>query len=440
MKTDLAFGICLTIALWASFQIAVCDDAVVAAPLTPPSPDALERPSVESFSLQIPQATTDPVIKVTPYGSLWASFIAATSRTNPGEFTLWVPSEESQGEGTLTIDARRTRIGIDVSGPELDLFGGLESSGQVEFDFFGEFVTENRAGARLRQAWWDIHNDDYRFLVGQTWDVISPLKPRMLNFSVGWTGGNIGFRRAQFRAERFITLDPESHLELQTSLNQDIVPDFPTDSGITRETSDWPVLEGRVGWVSKPRHGSAPAFSVGVSGHIGETGFDFLEAGPPPLSLPPEDDARFITWSWNLDARLEWDRLSVQGEFFQGANLSAFLGGIGQGVCPCLRRPIHSIGGWFDVGYEISDQLQTNLGFGAEDPDDNDLLMGRVFNQFLFVNMIYELTAGLRTGVEVSYWKTKYEEDRTGLVDPALLIADAPGRSVTIEWMVRYDF
>ena len=130
----------------------------------------------------------------------------------------------------------------------------------------------------------------------------------------------------------------------------------------------------------------------------------------------------------------------MQAELFQGANLSAFLGGIGQGVCPCLRRPIHTMGGWFDLSYEIHKQLQANIGFGLEDPDDGDLLMGRSFNQFLFTNLVLEVAEGLKTGLELSYWKTKYQESREGLIDPALLIADAPGRAVTIEWMVRYDF
>ena len=49
----------------------------------------------------------------------------------------------------------------------------------------------------------EVKDDDFRFLVGQTWDVISPLYPGMLMYSVGWDGGNIGYRRAQVRGERY---------------------------------------------------------------------------------------------------------------------------------------------------------------------------------------------------------------------------------------------
>ena len=39
----------------------------------------------------------------------------------------------------------------------------------------------------------------FTILGGQTWDVISPLNPRSLNYSVYWWAGNIGYRRPQVR-------------------------------------------------------------------------------------------------------------------------------------------------------------------------------------------------------------------------------------------------
>ena len=61
--------------------------------------------------------------------------------------------------------------------------------------------------------------------------------------------------------------------------------------------------------------------ALGISGHLGETGFDFLETGPPPLNLPPADDARFRTGRSNVDLQSKvTERLSARGEFFLGAN------------------------------------------------------------------------------------------------------------------------
>lgn len=379
-------------------------------------------------------------VRVVPYGAFWADMIYATERTNPGPFTLFVHSQQSQGEDAFTIDARRSRFGFNATGPDVPLDGGLQSGGKLEIDFHGNFVLENRAEVLLRHAYWEVKNDRHRFLVGQTWDVISPLMPRTLNYSVGWLGGNVGFRRAQFRYERFGAFSDDLAWTLQTSLNQDIIPDFSTDPGTVRESSNWPVFEARAAIAINP--GAGPQVpTLGVSGHIGETGFDFLSVGPPPLSLPPVDDARFETWSYNIDLSMPvGKRMHFQAEFFQGRNLSPFLGGIGQGVCPCKRDTIDSIGGWADLQFAWSDCLSTTVGYGVDDPRDSDFLFGRTYNQFIFVNFLLNLTQDISTGIEVTYWKTLYQDSRVGLIPDDELAPLAPGKAVTVDWMVKYAF
>ncbi|HHK42328.1 MAG TPA: hypothetical protein ENJ50_07915, partial [Planctomycetaceae bacterium] len=278
--------------------------------------------------------------RIIPYGSLWADMIYASERTHPGAYTLFVFSRQQHGEPAFTIDARRTRLGANIEGPPWDEPAEVRSGGRVEIDFHGNFVTENKANVLLRHAYWELTSPTFRVLVGQTWDVVSPLLPGTLNYSVGWAGGNIGFRRTQFRLERYWKSPRGVTWILQGALAQDIVADFPTDPGVRRESSDWPVLQFRAA-IAWPSLHSTDSVTVGASGHWGESGFDFLEVGPPPLNLPPQDDVRIRTWSWNIDIR--WplgERAGFQGEFFHGSNLSSFLGGIGQGVCPCVRRPI----------------------------------------------------------------------------------------------------
>ena len=294
--------------------------------------------------------------------------------------------------------------------------------------------------ARLRHVYWEAQNERQHVLVGLTWDVISPLYARTVNFSAGWLAGNIGFRRAQFRYERFESLSDDLLGTLQVSLNQDISPDFPTDPGVRREASNYPVIEARGALTLNPEAG-ARAATLGVSGHIGETGFDFLAAGPPPLNLPPEGGARFPTWSYNVDLALPiGPHAHLQAEFFRGLNLSPFLGGIGQGVCPCNRVPIDSIGGWADLRYEWTERLSTHVGFGLDDPRNEDFLVGRTYNQFIFANVVCMLTPNLSTGFEVSQWRTLYQDTRAGLIPPSELGPTAPGNAVTVDWMVKYEF
>ncbi len=379
--------------------------------------------------------------RIVPYGAFWADMIYATERTDPGSYTLFVPSRQQQGEGAFTIDTRRTRLGADVNGPRIEALGDVENGGRVEIDFHGNFVTENRAGVLLREAYWEAKNERFRILIGQTSDVISPLYPGTLNYSVGWAGGNIGFRRAQFRAERYLAASEQMWFTFQGALCQDIVADFPTDPGVIRETSDWPIVQARTAVTLGPRGANANPIELGFSGHVGETGFDFLVAGPPPLSLQPQDDARFKTWSFNVDLQVPFGPwMGFQGEFFTGANLSSFLGGIGQGVCPCLRVPIRSTGGWGQLWFDWTSSLRSYAGFGIDDPNNNDILFGRTCNQFIFANLVVDVANNLTTGIEVTYWKTLYQERRVGLIPADQLSPAEPGKSVVIDWMVKYSF
>ncbi len=408
---------------------------------TAPAPAPASNPSTVPPVQEPPSLTLDEVrteakkfawvkgnFKVTPYGALWTDMLYQTTRTVPGPYTLWVPSEEVQDSDAFIIDARRTRLGIDVDGPRIPLFCCAKSSGRVEIDFFGDTVYENKGTILLRHAYWQVADDNFKFLVGQTWDVISPLFPGVLNYTVGWDGGNLGYRRAQFRAERYLQLSPELMLILQGSLNQNVINDFASTAGVVREPSNWPIIEGRTAVKLGPRGPGCRPIEVGVSGHIGQTGFDF----------PTEPNLRVLTWSLNTDVQIPiTPYLHFDAEFFTGDNLSMFLGGIGQGVDPIRHTGIRSTGGWFDLGYDWTPRLHSCVGYSIDDPNNNDMTYGRSYNQYVFGNFTFDITKQFVTGIEVAYWKTLYENQ-----DPVTYPTQPtePGDSVVVQWMVKYGF
>lgn len=379
--------------------------------------------------------------KVVPYGVLWGDMIYATSRTSPGAFTLFVPSPEVEGEPAFTIDARRTRLGLNVTGPEVPIFGGAASGGQVELDFFGQFILENQASLQIRHAFWEAKNDQWRMLVGQTWDVISPLMPGTLNYSVGWMGGNVGFRRPQFRWERYMDFSPTLWGIWQISLNHDIVPDFSANTTVDREATSWPVVESRLGWKLGDRGPDGLPIEMGISGHLGQTQFDFNGNGPPPVGMPPSDDQAFLSWSFNVDVKVPLtDYWGVQGEYVVGANLSPYLGGIGQGVCGCTRTAVRSHGGWVDTWYRWGPKWRSSFGGGIDDPNNRDLAFGRSYNSFVFGNLVHELTKKFSMGLEVTHWKTSYIEQRTGQIPDSQLGPTEQANAWVFEWMCQYAF
>ncbi|MDZ7620873.1 MAG: hypothetical protein U1E05_28040 [Patescibacteria group bacterium] len=230
--------------------------------------------------------------RFTPYGAFWADTIYSTAPTSPGSYVFHVFSPEVHKGATFVMDARRTRFGFDVEGPPIPMLCDAKSTGKVEIDFHGSFVTENRANLLVRLAYWQARTDDFSILVGHGRDIFSPLFPSTLSYSTGYHGGNIGYRRAQVRYDRYLRFGDACLMELQGSVNQNIVRDFTSTSGVVREPAGWPVVEGRLGFVLGERSDGCDPATLGVSGHIGETGFDFLTTSPAPVYLPPENDVR----------------------------------------------------------------------------------------------------------------------------------------------------
>ncbi len=382
--------------------------------------------------------------KIVPYGVIWGSAIYATRRTFPGFFVLFTQSPTVEGENDFEIDTRRTRLGLDVTGPKLHWFGGADTGGKVEIDFHGQFLTENQSTIQIRHAYAEVKNEDWRIMAGQNWDLISPLLPSTVNYSVGWAGGNIGFRRMQLRLERYLHFSDTVMISVQGAASQDIIPDSLNrvydvpggetyDRVIKPESAAWPVMEGRVGCTLGQQGPNCHPIVFGVSGHVGEQGFDFLDRNNPdgiPYNVPPADNVRILTWSFNVDARIPFtDRLGVQGEFFTGQDLGTFFGGVAQGVNLTTRRGIRSTGGWAEVWYDLCPTLHSHLGYGIDDPFNEDITAaaGRTYNSFLFTNLMVDVTKKLNLGFEVSYWKTHY-------------LGYDPGNSVTFEFSGAYGF
>ncbi len=358
---------------------------------------------------------------ITPYGWLWGNVVNSSERTDPGSYTLFVfsPSTTNPADQFI-VDDRNTRLGFEVLGPKIPFFNCAQSGGKVEIDFQQAVLsTENKPSILLRHAYLEVKDDDFRLLAGQTWDVISPLYPSMLMYSVGWDAGDIGYRRAQVRGERYFHLSDTSLVTAQLSINQDVFPDEIT--GVTGGPSNWPIVEGRVAWTIGERGPGCLPVTIGVSGHIGEDEFDVTGGA--------QDNHR-RTWSGNIDVRVPLgERWGIQGEAQVGENLSPFLGGIGQGINPTGLNTIRDAGGWFEVWHDWSCTLHSHVGYSVDDPNDHDLhtVGDRSYNQFYYGNLTCDLTKNFLIGMEVSSWKTLY-------------IGELPGNSVRCEFVAKYGF
>jgi hypothetical protein len=348
-----------------------------------------------------------PVIsnfKFKPYGYIKLDAAYDDSRTNYGNFVLYVPNEsQHKNDNEYNMTAKQTRLGLDIMAPEIY---DWQAWGRIEFDFYGDGAThENKASVLLRHAFLELKKGNFSLLAGQTSDLISPLNIDTLNYTVGWSVGNIGYRRPQLRGTYTCPVTKTTKIISALALSRTtgtVNEDLDVDTKNDGEDAGFPTVQGRLALATKLLTANPTVF--GISGHYGEEEIDW-QVKP---TTPGNRQERLKSWSivGDFDVPLT-TKLSVKGEAFSGYNLDDYFGGILQGVNPATRDVIKSVGGWMQLSYKRNDKWNYRLGLGIDDPREKDLSKGmRSRNAFYFGNVIYTLIPPVDLGLEYSYWET----------------------------------
>ncbi len=340
-------------------------------------------------------------LEIQLYGYLKLDAAYDSSRTDDGNFAKWVERENTnRDDEQFNMTANQSRFGMNITGPDK---GEMKTSGRVEVDFYGG-GSQNKAHLMMRHAYLklDWPADRFSIIAGQTSDVISPLVPTTVNYSVAWWTGNIGYRRPQIRLTKVLALDGDVDLTLEGALARTIGRGDAIGGTESGEDSAEPTLQGRAS-VSLPVFCSKPA-TIGLSGHYGKEEYDIAANGSH------ED---FRSWSLNMDflqSVNSW--LTIKSELFTGENLDAYLGGIGQGVtlaAPNLYDEVGSHGGWVAASLGPWDGLKYNVGVAMDDVDRGDVNAGaRTLNRCVFANIFCAIDKNAEFALELSHWKTDY--------------------------------
>ena len=337
------------------------------------------------------------------YGYLKLDSAYDSSRINNGNYAQWAESESTNdNDDQFNMTANETRLGMLINGPDN---GGMKASGRVEVDFYGG-GNENKANLMMRHAFFklDWPEDRFNIIAGQTSDVISPLFPTTVSYSVCWWTGNIGYRRPQIRLTKELGFETGGFLKLEGALARTIGRDNVALAGTTDSGEDAgiPSLQGRAS-LTLPMFGAEEA-TIGLSGHWGEEEYDIAANG---------QDKEFRTWSLNLDyTQPVCSKMTIKAELFQGENLDAYLGGIGQGVTLTgtnQYEEIGSKGGWIAASLGPWENKCFNVGIAVDDVDSGDTNVGgRTLNRSVFGNVICALDEQTDVGFELSHWRTEY--------------------------------
>ena len=351
--------------------------------------------------------------KFRPYGFIKLDAAYDDSRTKVGNFALYAESEAThKNDNEFNMTARQTRLGLDILAPKIY---DWEAWGRIEIDFYGDGAKhENKGAVLLRHAFVELKKGNFSLLAGQTSDIISPLYPNTINYTVAWSVGNIGYRRPQLRATYTHPFNEENKLISAfgiTRTSGTVNEDFDLDLENDGSDSGHPTVQGRLALATKLL--TKKATVIGVSGHWGREEFDLKEH---PLTTT-QRQKKEKSWSLNGDFYVPiTDRFEVKAEAFVGYNLDDYFGGILQGVNPTSGSAIKTVGGWLQLKYVQSDKLKYHVGFGIDDPRNSDLNNGmRSRNGVYFGNVVYTLIPPVDIGLEYSYWDTEYKGERSGI-------------------------
>ncbi|MGL4593627.1 MAG: hypothetical protein ACRCUY_02730, partial [Thermoguttaceae bacterium] len=285
-------------------------------------------------------------LTVVPYGFLNINCIYETSPTFFGDYALFVqqPSYGSylgNSASRFFIDAKTTRLGVKVDGPGLGSGSYFnKATGVVECDFQSSsgFTMRNRGGVQLRRALISLEGRNTKLLLGQDWEVISPLNPFMVNYVPAIGAGNIGYRRAQARIDQTFKCSGDSQYLLQVALcDSNPRGMFDTANVPNGASGSWPMLQARLAYrFGEKTFRHRKPITIGVSSHVGEERFSFAALTRQNGAVVLREkmvDKGILTWSINGDFEIPLtNRTKFMSEVFMGDNLSSVEGGILQGV------------------------------------------------------------------------------------------------------------
>lgn len=378
-------------------------------PAPKPEAEAAPEPVAAKPEVQVAPKPEAPVKQsgLEVYGTIREDFIFDNSQPNAFQTPMYILSEPADGASrrNLTIHPRLTRLGMNVGGRSLNSLGGGRISAKLEVDFQNG-GSESRAVPRFRHAYLAVAWRSASVLVGQTWDLISPLFPAVNADTLMWNAGNLGDRRPQFR----VVLQPPSNnwrwsLGMAAGLTGAVDgQDLDNDRVRDGEAAGVPNLQLRLG-VSRPL--GAKQFSAGVWGYVSQT----------RVSAPIAGKSDFASQALGVDLDVPLGRrISARGELWTGQNLSDVRGGIGQSINPLTGARIKSSGGWGELGAAVLPQYSLSLGYTLDAPVADAVPNGgRTRNGAWYLVNRWTAADPLVVGVDYLRWQTKYRGSATGL-------------------------
>jgi hypothetical protein len=315
-------------------------------------------------------------------------------------------------------DVRQTRLNFSLTGGQI--FDGATPRAFAEIDFFGG----NTAGAfgdvsiapRLRVAYAELKLAKWGTMVraGQDHDltlgIVLPQTVGHVAFPLSYQNGSIGWRRPGVAVYQTVPLPvADTKVEFSAMVGRSqwsaVAPAVPTGNPTpplaTGASSNLPAFQARV----KLQHKIFEAF---VAGHYNETDVNGVGVGGANTTLKTQ----VVT----AGGKASYMGATLMGAAYTGRNVAPLAGNLLQfHSLAALSLPggpanIDEVGGWAQLGYNITPTISAWALGGFSNPDDEDLAkagMTRGRNS-TYSGMLRYQSKGYAAGLEYTEFRTKY--------------------------------
>jgi hypothetical protein len=328
------------------------------------------------------------------YGYLKADAIYNDSQVAINELTMNAPLETMGDNDKYSLTAKESRLGANVTGPELP--NGGKIMGKVEADFFGDAAdATTTSGLRIRQAYVNLRYATWDLLAGQAWDFFSPLNPGTLNFAVLWRAGNIGDRHPQIRLTKRFKQANGGMFGAEVGA---------IDPKTAQQTNrGYPLGAGRVSY-EKPYGGDKSA-AVGLGGLIGSS------------DISTTNSNNVHVWAGSVD--FKWKAcafFTLMGEGYAQQGLGAALRAANGAFTSAANEAVSSRGGWMQVSSDLTKKVQLNVGGGVDNVKDRYVTAATIWNwnHSIFANTKIKVAKNVTWGLEYQFFKTEFAGNTDG--------------------------
>jgi hypothetical protein len=328
----------------------------------------------------------------------------------------WVVTAPAGGpftsdKGNVGGDVRQTRLNFSLTGPQI--FESATPRAFAEIDFFGG----NTAGGfgdvsiapRLRVAYAELKIGKTNTMVraGQDHDlvlgIVLPQTVGHVAFPLSYQAGTIGWRRPGIGVYQTV---PVADMKVEIAAVVGRSQWDATNTTASGPASSLPAFQARLKLQAK-------IFEAFVAAHFNQTDLTGLGNGGSDSSM----DTQAIT----VGGKASYMGFTLSGAGYVGQNLAPLAGNLLQFPTQAdltipNREDISEIGGWAQLGYNITPTISAWALAGFANPDDADFA-GTTLTRARNVNvsgMVRYMAKGYAAGVEYTMFRTSY----TNLADP----------------------